>query len=415
MPSTKHSVKQFRADRVFFTHHTAHGSGDVEMHTSNNFDFKNKTKHTEIENAGVLTQTGTSTFTGEVQHNNHTTIAENKELRFKNGNAKIHNDGNDGKLLITPINLHLNPSTKLHIESEAVVKDHMNFETAKELRFGTSGGGSSCKMSGDNSKIDVVCPNFLVHGTTLASVRGGTVNIDAGGTLNLQASDAENYVVCNHSTEAVEAIKPLHIKSTSKVEDHCNFLTDKELRFGTASGGANCRIKGNNVVMDINSHTINLQGTTTTSLRGGTINIDAGGTLNLKASDDETFIGLNHSTDAVEVHKPIITKAGATTTYTGDDGSIPITASLVSIDAGGSARGGLRFASGGTLGQIIIVHNVGGEKLTFDNDEAVSLVKSVHSNHDTMESASVYMFVSTGAKWCIIGGGKGSGTQLVGS
>ena len=385
------------------------------------FEFKQETEHVSIVNDGSLTQTGASTFTGEVQHNNHATIAENKELRFKNGNAKIYNDGNDGKLLIAPTNLHLNPSTKLHIESEAVAKDHMNFETGKELRFGTASGGSSCKLSGDNSKIDMVSPNLLLHGSTLASVRGATVNIDAGGTLNLQASDAENYLVCNHSSEAVETIKPLHIKSTSKVEGHCNFLTDKELRFGTASGGASCRIKGDNSTMDINSPTINLQGTTTTSLRGGTITVDAGGDLNLHASDNEAFIVCSHSNSAVEVVKPLHPKsttipiAGTTTTYTGDDGSIPVDATLVSIDAGGSARSGLRFASGGSLGQIIIVHNAGGEKLTFHNTEATALVKAIHANHDTMEPASVYMFVSTGALWCIIGGGKGSGTQLVAS
>ena len=349
---------------------------------------------------------------------NHGTMRANQldvhnTVRFLHTNNTYHHDlvGIDATSANITTTLPNHTGTLL----THTIKDHVQHETDKHLRFGSANGGVNCYIKGDDATMDINATNLNLQGTTSSSFRGGTVNIDAAGTLNLQASDAENYVVCNHSTEAVEAIKPLHIKSTSKVEDHCNFLTDKELRFGTASGGANCRIKGNNTVMDINSHTINLQGTTTTSLRGGTINIDAGGTLNLKASDDETFIGLNHSTDAVEVHKPIITKAGATTTYTGDDGSIPITASLVSIDAGGSARGGLRFASGGTLGQIIIVHNVGGEKLTFDNDEAVSLVKSVHSNHDTMESASVYMFVSTGAKWCIIGGGKGSGTQLVGS
>ena len=253
------SHKNLYGDTINFHHTTSHGVVKLGAPHSSGLEFTSDTKHTNIENAGTLTQTGLTTHNGEVQHNNHATFAENKELRFKNGNAKIYNDGNDGKLLIAPTNLHLNPSTKLYIESEATSKNHHNYETGKQLRFGTAGGGSSAYMSGDNTKIDMIAPSLLLHGSTLASVRGSTVNIDAGGTLNLQASDAENYLVCNHSTEAVESIKPLHIKSTSKVEAHCNFLTDKELRFGTASGGASCRIKGDNSTMDINSPTINLQ------------------------------------------------------------------------------------------------------------------------------------------------------------
>ena len=149
--------------------------------------------------------------------------------------------------------------TTLETTSTSVIGDHMQFKTAKELRFGTAGSGSGCAIQGDNSTMQVSATTFNLQGTTATSLRGGTVTVDAGGTLNLQASDAENYLVCNHSTEAVESIKPLHVKSTSKVEGHCNFLTDKELRFGTASGGASCRIKGDNSTMDINSATVNVQ------------------------------------------------------------------------------------------------------------------------------------------------------------
>ena len=391
--------------------------------------------------------------------NNHGTIRGKQldlhnTLRFLHTNDTYHHDlvGTDATSANITTTLPNHTGTLL----THTIKDHANFETGKHLRFGSSNGGADCYMTGDNSKIDMVSPNLLLHGSTLASFRGGTVNIDAGGTLNLQASDAENYLVCNHSSEAVETIKPLHIKSTSKVEAHCNFLTDKELRFGTAGGGSSAYIKGDNSTMNINAPTINLQGTTATSLRGGSITIDAGGDLNLKASDNEDYIVCSHSNGNVEYHKPIdfgsenmtnvdidsgtidgtsigsasassgsfttlgmsgttIPTTDTTTTYTGDDGSIPITSTLVKIDAGGSARTGLRFAGAGTIGQMIVVANVGGEKLTFHNTEGTSLVKAIHANHDTMEPASVYMFISTGSLWCIIGGGKGSGTQLVAS
>jgi len=195
--------------------------------------------------------------------------------------------------------------TNLTVTSTSQIEDHMNFLTAKELRFGTALGGANCRIEGDGVTMDINSVNVNLQGTTATSLRGGTVTVDAGGTLNLQASDAENYLVCNHSTEAVETIKPLHIKSTSKVEGHMNFLTDQQIRLGTAGGGSSAYIKGDNSTMNINAPTINLQGTTATSLRGGTITVDAAADLNLKASDNESYITCSHSNSNVLFSKAI--------------------------------------------------------------------------------------------------------------
>ena len=89
-----------------------------------------------------------------------------------------------------------------------------------------------------------------------------------------------------------------------------------------------------------------------------------------------------------------------------NDGEIPITATCVDIDANGSARTGIRFAGTGTAGQIIIVNNTGGEKLTFHATAGTCLVRGMTTSLDTMESLGVYMFVSDGALWNLIGGGS---------
>ncbi len=40
MSSSGYSSKSIRGDRVFFQHHSNHRNGSVELHTSNDFDFK---------------------------------------------------------------------------------------------------------------------------------------------------------------------------------------------------------------------------------------------------------------------------------------------------------------------------------------------------------------------------------------
>ena len=98
-----------------------------------------------------------------------------------------------------------------------------------------------------------------------------------------------------------------------------------------------------------------------------------------------------------------------------DNGSIPITATCVNIDAGGGTRTGIRFGGTGTAGQIIIVNNTGGETLTLHSDTAVSLVRGASTSKDTMEPTGVYMFVSDGAFWNFIGGGSTPGEGLTAS
>ncbi len=106
------------------------------------------------------------------------------------------------------------------------------------------------------------------------------------------------------------------------------------------------------------------------------------------------------------IDSPLYLGDGQTTTYSGNNGSIPITAAYVKVDAGGSGRSGLRFGGTGTAGQLIVVHNAGGEALTFHNTATTSLVRGVNSSNDTMEALGTYMFVSDGAQWCFIGGSE---------
>jgi archaellum component FlaG (FlaF/FlaG flagellin family) len=88
-----------------------------------------------------------------------------------------------------------------------------------------------------------------------------------------------------------------------------------------------------------------------------------------------------------------------------DDGSIPITTTCVNIDANGGNRTGIRFAEAGIAGQIIIVNNTGGETLTFHANPVTSLVRGIATDKDTMEPLGMFMFVSDGSRWNLIGGG----------
>ena len=88
-----------------------------------------------------------------------------------------------------------------------------------------------------------------------------------------------------------------------------------------------------------------------------------------------------------------------------DDGSIPITATSANIDANGTDRTGIRFAGAGTAGQILVVNNTGGEKLTFHNTEGTALLRGINADHDTMEANFVGLFISDGSLWNLIAGG----------
>jgi hypothetical protein len=123
-----------------------------------------------------------------------------------------------------------------------------------------------------------------------------------------------------------------------------------------------------------------------------------------------TAISIGHATsettvnDNLNVTGALVGTRLAVTNLAGD-GSIPITATCVNIDANGGARTGIRFAGTGTAGQMIVVNNTGGETLQFHATEGTALVRGIHVDHDFMSPNGVYLFISDGSLWNYIGGG----------
>ena len=151
----------------------------------------------------------------------------------------------------------------------------------------------------------------------------------------------------------------------------------------------------------------------------GELSINSTTSLNLGTGVSSAAVSIGHTTSETTVNDNLTVTGTLTGTITSvtnltDDGSIPITATCVNIDANGSARTGIRFAGTGTAGQIIIVNNTGGEALTFHNTEATALVRGIYEDNDTMEANFVGMFVSDGSLWTMIGGGIGTrGTSML--
>ena len=99
--------------------------------------------------------------------------------------------------------------------------------------------------------------------------------------------------------------------------------------------------------------------------------------------------------------------------------SIEVTslANLSTIESGNTAGGetwkfsvsgydGNNWSAWSNSSNLIIVNNTGGEKLTFHATAGTCLVRGMTTSLDTMESLGVYMFVSDGALWNLIGGGS---------
>ena len=122
-------------------------------------------------------------------------------------------------------------------------------------------------------------------------------------------------------------------------------------------------------------------------------------------ADRQEFRGQVDFAGTTNLKATTVCVPAAVTTYSGNDGSIPVTSAYANIDAGGSARTGLRFASAGTAGQILVVQNSGGEKLTFHNTEGTALLRGINADHDTMPAGYVGLFVSDGTLWNLIAGG----------
>ena len=56
-------------------------------------------------------------------------------------------------------------------------------------------------------------------------------------------------------------------------------------------------------------------------------------------------------------------------------------------------------------GQMLIVNNTGGEKLTFDNNEGTALVRGITADHDCIKPNFMGLFISDGTYWNLIAGG----------
>ena len=212
------------------------------------------------------------------------------------------------------------------------------------------------------------------------------VNID-GGAIDGTPIGANSHSTIKGTTGEFTGVVQLSGEVTCDAQfnqnENLHLASGKDLRLGA---GGTCKLNrsGNNVnLID--------------SVVGGIIGIEA------------PIIQLKGSTSLQVVECPTINVPPAVTNLA-DDGSIPITSSLVKIDANGGARTGIRFAGTGTVGQVLYVYNEGGEKLTFHNTEGTALLLAVNASKDTMEPGVIYQFVSTGSLWCYLGGAKaGSG------
>ena len=336
--------------------------------------------------------------------NNHGTMRSNRidlhdRVRFLHTNDTYHQDliAHDATTSNVAITLPNRTGTIL----THTPNDHITMDENKEIRFHNS--NAKIYNNGVAGNLHSWAREIKIESNDRdlqLKANNTDITLNSNRDVIVQASDGEEFFKCSHSGGNTQFAKPVDVNATLQLDGEITSTAQfnqgeilvmgsgKELRF------ANSNKKIYNTGDDINI---------VASVVGASIKLEA------------PIVQLKASTSVKIVEAPLIPTAPTTTTYSGDDGSIPITSTLISIDAGGSARSGLRFAGAGTAGQIIIVHNVGGEKVTFHGTEATCLVKAIHANHDTMEPASVYMFVSTGSLWCIIGGGKGSGTQLVAS
>jgi len=110
----------------------------------------------------------------------------------------------------------------------------------------------------------------------------------------------------------------------------------------------------------------------------------------------------------LQVNGPLIAVMPNVHNFTGNDANatIPVTTASAQIDGDGFARTGMRFASAGTAGQILVVINTGGENVVFDTDQGTALLRGTNTNKDTILPGEAHIFVSDGSLWNHVGGGK---------
>ena len=136
------------------------------------------------------------------------------------------------------------------------------------------------------------------------------------------------------------------------------------------------------------------------------------GIMNLATENSGIAVSIGHTTSETTINDNlnitgalVATRDSATLLTT--NGTIPITGTCAQITSTGAASG-IRFAGGGTAGQILFVNNTGANPITFHNTEATALVRGIHADHDTMEANFMGMFVSDGTYWNLIAGGVDS-------
>ena len=110
--------------------------------------------------------------------------------------------------------------------------------------------------------------------------------------------------------------------------------------------------------------------------------------------------------DSVNIDAKLIGTRAASATTLADDGSIPVDTVTVNIDSSGQVTG-VRFASAGTAGQIIIIQNTGSNNILFHTTPATALVRGVSVNNCKMLPGETHVLVSDGTMWNWIGGGSG--------
>ena len=110
--------------------------------------------------------------------------------------------------------------------------------------------------------------------------------------------------------------------------------------------------------------------------------------------------------DSVNIDANLIGTRAASATTLADDGSIPVDTVTVNIDSSGQVAG-VRFASAGTAGQIIIIQNTGSNNILFHTTPATALVRGVSVNNCKMLPGETHVLVSDGTMWNWIGGGSG--------
>ena len=110
----------------------------------------------------------------------------------------------------------------------------------------------------------------------------------------------------------------------------------------------------------------------------------------------------------LQVNGPLIAVMPNVHNFTGNgaNATIPVTTASAQIDGNGGVRTGMRFASAGTAGQILVVINTGGENVVFDATEGTALLRGTNTNKDTILPGEAHIFVSDGSLWNHVGGGK---------